>query len=112
MQTEKEQALDFNTLFGCLFTVGNAIEYLTVMAVHLKEHKANYVANKCNEAVSACNKAYEPLMRALMANLSPAEKELITEALERNKELVYKLFLLDETDQKRVSNLIDKINRE
>lgn len=109
-QTQTE--LDFSVLYGTLFTIDNAREYLIASGAMFSEHGHKYIVNKCKEAENALNTVYNALMRGATKNLNDIEKKVIMDALEQHKTLVYRFFLLDEQDQTRVAGLINKILKE
>ena len=108
----QKQETDFATIFGTLFVLKTAAEYLAVMQGLMAERKANYALNKSKKAEEAVVTVYQSLEREATKKLSPAEKQIILDSAEQHNNLVYSFFLLSQQEQLRVKNLIDKIKKE
>lgn len=107
-----KQELDFNTLFGTLFSLDATIEYTQVSQGLFAEKGANYARNKAKDAEVACSVLYNSLIREVTKNMTPIEKQTTLEHIENHKNLVYDFFLLDGQEQVRIRKLIDKIKKE
>lgn len=109
--TEK-QLLDFSVISGTIFSLSTTVEYLDECKPIMGERKANYAINKTKEAYTACNKLLIILESEFKKTLSQETKDMFDQNMDRHKALVYKMFTLDEHDQKRVTGLINKLINE
>lgn len=109
--TEK-QHLDFSVITGTLFSLSTTVEYLDEAKAIMDERKAKYARNKADYAYDACKKLLNILETEFKKTLSQAEREVLTNSIDNHRTLVYKLFTLDENDQKRVGGLINKLLNE
>lgn len=106
------QELDFNIITGLLFSLSTTIEYIEEAKDVMDERGANYVRNKSAEAHMACSKLMSSLSHGLSQYFNADEQRIIQDNIAGHKDLVYKLFTLNETDQRRVKGLIDKLIKE
>lgn len=104
--------MDFNTLYGCMFSLSTSIEYLICVRGIMLERKINYPANKALQAENACQVIYNSLEREITKYMTPEQREIALSAVEYHKQIVYDFFLMDNNDQHRVKQLMDKIKKQ
>jgi hypothetical protein len=78
----------------------------------MASRKANYAVNKAKTAEAACKGLETILMRELVKKMTPDEKAVALAAIEEQKQILYSFFLLEPDGQRRVKNLISKLNKE
>lgn len=107
-----KEELDFSTVYGTLFSLGTTVEYLACLRGLMLERNAKYVANKAKQAEDACQFVYDTLEREMMKRLTLEEKAIAMAAIDHHKLLIYDFFLMDNNDQHRVKQLMDKIKKQ
>lgn len=105
----EEQEYTFNVLYGFLFSLSLSNEYIQAMSAIVEDRGSNYVKNKVKESEKANDALLAVIKREFTKTLSDAERGVTLQAIEDQKAFVYKIFMLDADDQKRVKGLINKI---
>jgi hypothetical protein len=107
--TSLKASTDFATIFSCFFSLSVSIETLQALQGLLSEQGHSYAKNKAKEAEKACNTCYEQIERAIGKGLGAESKHIMLEAVELQKNTLYRYFVLDEADQDLVRDFIDKL---
>ena len=111
-QLTEEQFLEFSILYGTLFSLSVTLEYCDGIVPVMASRKANYAVNKAKTAEAACKALETILMRELVKKMTPDEKAVALAAIEEQKQILYSFFMLEPDRQRRVKNLISKLNKE
>jgi hypothetical protein len=105
MTTEE---LEHNYMLGTLFSIDTTVEYIESIQT-MTDKKDNYAHKKFDDVVKSCGLVKKNIERKLYQGRNEKEKQIINDAIDYHKTLVYDFFLLDGDKQRRVRNLIDKI---
>ena len=97
----------FNKVVGAIVAISIAKEYCGYMSVVYAERKDNYMVNKFAEV----EKGHDKLMKAMSIKTDAMIPE-IKEIIEFNMSLIFDIVALDPTAQKRIYNLVQKIQKE
>lgn len=107
----EEQQAEFSILYGSLFSLSLASEYLDVLKAVIRSRNSNHTLNKVVASEKANDTLLAVIQREFLKRLSPAEKQVTIKAIEEQREFVYTILELDATEQNRVRSLIKKIQR-
>lgn len=97
----------FNKTLGCIIANLISVDYNGFMEVEFRSIGNNYLANKCIQAAKAEQKVID--------KLKIVDKEVASMIEERVKfysDLIFDVLALDESKQKRMRNLVDKLKKE
>jgi hypothetical protein len=102
------EEIEHNYMLGTLFSIDTTTEYIESLQT-MTDRKDNYAHKKFDDAVKSCGLVRKNIERKLYQGTNQDQKQLIDDAIDYHKTLVYDFFLLDGDKQRRVRNLIDKI---
>jgi len=97
-----------NYMLGTIFSIDTTIEYIESLQT-MTDKKDSYGHNKFDDAIKSCGLVKNNIERKLYQGRSEEQKQLIDEAIDYHKTLVYDFFLLDVDKQRRVRSLINKM---
>jgi len=97
-----------NYMLGTIFSIDTTIEYIESLQT-MTDKKDSYDHNKFEDAIKSCGLVKKNIERKLYQGRSEEQKQLIDEAIDYHKTLVYDFFLLDVDKQRRVRSLINKM---
>jgi hypothetical protein len=102
------EELEHNYMLGTLFSIDTTVEYIESLQT-MTDKKDSYAHNKFSDAVKSCGLVRKNIERKLYYGRTEEQKQMIDEAIDYHKTLVYDFFLLDADKQRRVRSLINKI---
>ena len=97
----------FNKTLGLIMANLISVDYNGFMSKTFRDAGSNYLANKCDNAAKAEQKVIDKLKVA-----DKSVKGMIDERVTFYSDVIFDLLELDEVNQKRVKNLIDKLKKE
>jgi len=97
-----------NYMLGTIFSIDTTVEYIESLQT-MTDKKDSYDHNKFEDAIKSCGLVKKNIERKLYQGRSEEQKQLIDEAIDYHKTLVYDFFLLDVDKQRRVKSLINKM---
>ena len=107
-----EQLAEFNILYGSLFALSLASEYLDVLKAVIRSRRSNHTLNKVIASEKANDTLFAVIKREFTKSLSPEEKTVVLKAIEEQRNFTYEIFELDGKGQERVKGLIKRIKKE
>lgn len=107
-----EEELDFNTKYGCLFSLSATLEYAQMVQGIFGQQKNNYGKNVAKRMEEICNQLTTVLKRDITAGMNEAEKFIALSAIEHQKNIIYSFFILTPKNQRRIEGLIKKLQQE
>ncbi len=107
-----EEELDFNTKYGCMFSLSATKDYAQMVQGIFGQQKNNYGKNVAKRLEDACTQMDNVLRRDVVAGMTEAEKFIALSAIEQQKNIIYSFFILSTKSQHRIEGLIKKLQRE
>lgn len=104
--------LEFNYVYGTIFSMDTSGEYAESVETILKEKGFKYERNLANQAAKCCKKLGDALRRLITKGMNAEQKAIALAAVEHQKEIIYEFFLLDGKSQERVLGLILKLKKD
>jgi hypothetical protein len=102
------EEIEHNYMLGTLFSIDTTTEYIESLQT-MTDRKDSYAHNKFNDAVKSCGLVRKNIERKLYQGTNQEQKQMIDDAIDYHKTLVYDFFLLDVDKQRRVRSLINKM---
>jgi len=109
--TETEEA-SFQLLYGFIFSMSMSIEYMDGIKPMLQAAGGRNALSKVLSAEETLKSLKGTIWHHFTKNMPPDQVGVFEQAIESHSETVYKMFSLGPDKQRRVWNLIEKLNKE
>lgn len=108
-QAEEER---FNILYASSFILQTALDYAILLSVQFDHDGDKYGRNKAKDVEYTCSKLITCVQRQLTYGMTQEHQDILNNATDTHKQLIYDIFSFDAPEQARIRNLIAKIKRD
>jgi hypothetical protein len=107
------QEIDFHQRLGMVFVLNMVFDYSPAMIGLYSQLKNKYAKGKFEDIEKACRILVKQLEKDITAITdTDVERRMILDAIGYQKNMIYNLLMLTPAQQKRVGNLVKKLNKE